>query len=102
MSKCFRKLVLKKFAKYYDLNTGFCSVKYWASKIERNLLELSQEIHNEIESFDFDENYDKLIKIFRHMSFFSVCLHFLRCRRSCEKKKQGYCKVCSRVRENCY
>ena len=101
MSKYFRKLVLIKFAKYYDLSTGFCSVKFWASKIERNVFELIQEIHNEIESFDFEENYDKFIKRFRHMSLFSVFLHFVRCRRSCEKK-QGYCKVCSRVIENCY
>ena len=35
------------------------------------------------------------------MSLFSVCLHFLRCRRSCEKKA-GYCNVCSRVRENTF
>ena len=33
------------------------------------------------------------------MSLFSVCLHFLRCRRSYEKKL-GYCKVRSRIREN--
>ena len=74
MSKYFRKLVLKKFAKYYDLSTGFCSVKFWASKIERNILELIQEIDNEIESFDFEENYDKLIKRYHHMPLFSVCL----------------------------
>ena len=35
------------------------------------------------------------------MSLFSVCLHFLRCRRSCEKNP-GYCKVCSRVWENTF
>ena len=66
------------------------------SKIERNVFELIQEIHNETfdrVNFDFEENNDKLIKRFRHMSLFSVCLHF---RRSCEKK-QGYCKVYSRV-----
>ena len=104
MSKYFRKLVLKKFAKIYDISTGFCSVKYWTSKIERNVFEWIQAIHNETfdtVSFDFEENYDKLIKRFRHMSLFSVCLHFLRCRRSCEKKL-GYFKVCSRVRENCF
>ena len=101
VSKYFRKLVLKKFAKIYDISTGFCSVKYWTSKIERNVFELIQTIHNErfgTVCFDFEENYDKLIKRFRHMSLFSVCLHF---RRSCEKK-QDYCKVYSRVRENCY
>ena len=35
------------------------------------------------------------------MSLLSVCLHFLRCRRSCEKKSD-FCKVCSRVRENTF
>ena len=35
------------------------------------------------------------------MSLFSVCLHFLRCWRSCEKKS-GYCNLCSRVRENTF
>ena len=88
MSKYLRKLELKKFAKIYDISTGFCSVKYWTNKIGRNVFELIQAIYNELferKAFDFEENYDRLIKRFRHMSLFSVCLHFLRCRRSCEK-----------------
>ena len=32
------------------------------------------------------------------MSLFSICLHFLRCTRSCDKKS-NYCRGCSRVRE---
>ena len=86
MSKYFRKLVLKKLFKYYNLSTGFCSVKYWTNKIEKNVFDLIQAIHDEI-IFDFEENYEQLIKRFRHMSLFSVCLHFLRCSRSCEKKQ---------------
>ena len=100
--KYFRKLVLKIFSKIYDISTGFCSVKYWTRKIERNVYELTQAIHIDTfatASFNFKENYDKLIKKFRHMSLFSVCLHFLRCRRSC-KKEANYCKICSSVREN--
>ena len=106
MSKYFRKLVLKKLAKIYDISTGFCSVKYWTSKIERNVFELIQTIHNErfdTVCFDFEENYDKLIKRFRHMSLFSVCLHFSRCRRSCEKDMaivrfvQGLGKIVSMI-----
>ena len=103
MSKFFRKLILKKFGRIYDISTGFCSVRYCWSKTERTVYELIQAIHNETfdtVSFDFEENYDKLIKIFCHMSLFSVCLHFLRYRRSFEKI-YGYCKLCSRVRENC-
>ena len=34
-----------------------------------------------------------------HLSLFSICLHFLRCVRSCDKKS-NYCRSCSRVREN--
>ena len=80
MSKYFRKLVLKIFAKYYDLSTGFCSVKYLTHEIEKNVFRLVEAIHSELfdsYAFDFDENYDKLIKEFCHMSLFSVCLNFL-------------------------
>ena len=96
--------MLKKFAKIYHISTGFCSVKYWTSKVERNVFELIQAILNETfdtGSFDFEENYDKLIKRFRHMSLFSVCFHFLKCRRSCEKNMaiakfvQGFGKIVS-------
>ena len=62
---------------------------------------MTQSIHNIHEAFHFEEIYDKLVKKFRHMSLFSVCLRFLRCQRSCEKKF-GYCKMCSRVKENTF
>ena len=42
--------------------------------------------------------YFKLIREFRHMSLFLICLHFLRCTRSCDRKS-NYCRVCTRVRE---
>ena len=35
------------------------------------------------------------------MSLSSDCLHFLRCRRSCETLS-GYCKMCSRARDNTF
>ena len=54
------------------------------NKIEK--IDFIQAIHDEI-IFDFEENYKQLIKRFLHMSLFSVCLHFLRCRRSYEKKQ---------------
>ena len=80
MSKCFRKLVLKNFAKYYDLSTGFCSVKYWTHEIEKTVFRLVEAIHSELfdsYAFDFEGNYDNLIKKFRHISLFSACLNFL-------------------------
>ena len=89
VSQYFRTLVLKKIYKHYDISTGFCAIKYWTNRIEENVFGLTQSFHNIHEAFDFEEIYDKLIKKFRHMSLFSVCLHFLRCRRSCEKKS-GY------------
>ena len=104
VSKYFRKLVLKQFNKHYEISTGFSAVAFWAKENEENVYELIEAIYNELfytYAFDFEGNSDKLIKTFRHMSLFSVCSHFLRCRRSCEKKS-GYCKVCSRVRENAF
>ena len=98
------KLVLKKFAKYYDISTGFCAAKYWTNKIEENVFQLIQAIHSELfdtYDFDFEGNYDKLIKKIGHMSLFLFYLHFLWCRRSCEKKS-GYCKVCLGVRKNIF
>ena len=74
------------------LSTGFCSVKFWASKIERNILELIQEIHNEIESFDFEENYDKLIKRYHHMPLFSVCLDCFKMQKILWKKTKAIVK----------
>ena len=48
MSKYFRKLVLKKLFKYYNLSAGFFSVKYWTNKIEKNVFDLIQAIHDEM------------------------------------------------------
>ena len=82
VSKYFRKPVLKKIAKHYDISTGFCAIKYWRNKIEKNVFKLIGAIHRELldtSAFNFEGNYDKLIKNFRHMSWFSVFLYFLRC-----------------------
>ena len=69
------------------MSTGFCSVKYWETKIKKNAFDLLNRVHNEIKVFDFEENYFKLIKKFRHLSLLSVCLNFSTCQRSCEKKQ---------------
>ena len=76
VSKYFKKLVLKQFNKHYDISTGFCAVSFWAKKFEENVFKLIEAIHSELFdtfAFDFEENYDKLIKKFRHMLLFSVC-----------------------------
>ena len=99
--KIFQNTCIKKNYKHNNISTGFCAIKCWTNRIEENVFGLTQSIHNIHEAFGFKEIYDKLIKNFRHMSLFSVCLLFLRCRRSCEKKS-GYCKMCWRVRENSF
>ena len=107
VSKYFRELVLKKFSKVYDTSTGFRSVQNWTNAIQKTLFDLIQDIHNDTFSnetfytynFDFEQNYEKLLKKFCHMSLFSVSLHFLGCRISCNRKA-NYCTICSRVRDN--
>ena len=52
---------------------------FWTKKIEENVFKLIEAIHSELlykYAFDFEGNYDKVIKIFFHMSLFSACLHF--------------------------
>ena len=81
------------------MSTGFCSVRYWKTKIEKNIFNLKQKIHEVIEVFDFEESYFKMYTKFRYLSLFSVCLHFLTCQKSCEKIA-SYCRICSRVKDN--
>ena len=106
VSKNMRNLVLNNFNQIFDLSTGFCTVKYWNVYIETNCFALCNDIFTAKYfdekfldyNFDFEENYFRLVRDFRHMSLFSICLHFLRCTRSCDNKA-NYCRVCSRVRE---
>ena len=92
VSKYFRKLVLQKFSRIFEISTGFCSVQNWTYVIQKSVFNLIQDIHNDTffcktfytYNFDFEENDEKLVKRFRHMSLFSVCLHFVRCKRSCD------------------
>ena len=106
VSKWIRDLVLRNFNQIFCISTGFCSVEHWSNLIKKSCFSLIDDIHNQSffddtffgYNFDFEENYFKLKKEFRHMSLFSICLHILRCARSCDKKS-NYCKVCSRARK---
>ena len=60
----------------------FVQCHFGQKKIEENVFKLIEAIHSElfyIYAFDFEGNYEKLIKKFCHMSLFSVSLHFLKC-----------------------
>ena len=105
ISRVIRKIVLKVFNKIFCVSEGFCSSGQWFKLIKRNCFALIEEIYSSFFEdrfiFDFDENYSKLLSEFSHMSLFSICLHFLRCTRSCDKKSY-YCCLCYRVRENLF
>ena len=107
VSKWTRNLILKIFNQFFFISTGFCSPEKWESLIKKSCFALINKIYNQsffdeiffYHNFDFDESYFKLRKVFKQMFLFSICLHFLRCTRSCDRKS-NYCRVCSRVREN--
>ena len=94
MSKNIRDLVLANFNQIFDLATGFCTIEYWNNLIQKHCFDFIEHIHNKTYlderffdcSFDFEQNYFKLLKYFRHFSLFLIYLHFLRCIRSCDKE----------------
>ena len=105
ISRVIRKIVLKVFNKIFCVSEDFCPSGQWFKLIKRNCFALIEEIYSSFFEdrfiFDFDENHSKLLSEFSHMSLFSICLHFLRCTRSCDKKSY-YCLLCSRVHENLF
>ena len=105
-----RNFILKKFNNIYYLSTGFTSEKHWYSILKKSTHDLIEVFFNEkffdpvffSYHFDYDENCSALLREFtRHLSLFSVSMHFLRCIRSYDKVigSPSYCKLCSRVRD---
>ena len=105
ISRVISKIALKVLNKIFCVSEGFCSSGQWLKLIRRNCCALIEETYSSFFEdcfiFDFDENYSKLLSEFSHMSLFPICLHFLRCTRSCDKKCY-YCRLCSQVRENLF
>ena len=102
VSKMIRQIILRVFHKTLNISEGFSSAGCWFQLIKMNCLCLIEDINaNFFEDrfiFDSDEYYSKMLKEFtQSMSLFSICLHFLRCTRSCDIKSY-YCCLCSRVR----
>ena len=102
VSKHYRVLVLSKFAIYFNLANEFCDSKQWNDIISQNLTGLLKKIYEDLTeniNFDFEYLSYKFIGVKRHLSLFSVCLHFLTCGRSCDRlPKSWYCFYCSRIR----
>ena len=66
---------------------------YWF--LFRKILE---KIFDCINVSNFKSNFSKRSKKFRHLSLFLGYMHFLTCKRSCEK----CCRYCSRVRDSIF
>ena len=97
LSKFFRKYIFKNYYEFYDLSTYLCAFAYWRKDLEENNFSFLHELYDEFyEGFDFEFWFVKLQESMRHLSLFSVCLHFLRCYRRCDKfPKSKYCFCCS-------
>ena len=49
--------------------------------------------------FDFEYYYIFKLRKVKRLSLFPICIHYMRCTRSCDKlPKSKYCFYCSRVR----
>ena len=65
VSRYYRKLILKKIEKHYNLTTRFCSIYSCTNVLEDNIWGLTENIYNELNdvyAFDFQLNYDGLFK----------------------------------------
>ena len=106
VSKFIRNLILKIFDRIFFISTDFSSMRQWLKLVEKNCFALVEKIQSATffdetffnYNFDFEEINFSLVREFRHMSLFSICLRFLRCTRSFDKKA-NYCRICSRVHE---
>ena len=77
-SKYFRKLLLKKFSKIFEISAGFCSVQDWAYVIQKNVFNLIQDIHNDL---FFNERFILIILILKktmknYLKDSVTCLYF--------------------------
>ena len=101
-SRCLRFFVLIKFKSYWKLSSGFCSFDQWYEKLAQNFFNLLNKLYLDLDNYVFYFEYYyifKLRKVKLHLSLFSICIHCMRCTRSCDKlPKSKYCFYCSRVR----
>ena len=90
-STFFRRNILDKLFKYCDCAEIFCIAKEWQRLLNNNIHNLLLELYGNA----LNDNYfcyEYLVLIFeevkRHLTLFSIILHFLRCGRKCD----GLCK----------
>ena len=100
VSKFTRQFVLSKYDKYFILSSGFCTSEFWERRLGNNRFNILSILYTKLDMwFDYDFWSMKLKQSMHHLSLFSVCLHFLRCYRRCNKLPESqYCFFCSRIR----
>ena len=100
VSKFTRNYVLTKFDRSFFLNSGFCAFDFWIKKLNSNRVNLLSKLYFELDVFlDYDVWSRKLNQTMRHISLFSVCLHFFHCYRTYDKlPRSQYCFFGSRLR----
>ena len=86
-SRCLRFFVLIKFKSYWKLRSGFCSFDQWNEKLNQIFFNLLNKLYLDLDNcvFDFEYYILKLRKVKCHLSLFSICIHYMRCTRSCNK-----------------
>ena len=86
VSKFFRNYILKNYYEFYDLSIHFWAFEYWTKVLSKNNFIFLHELYDKFHvCFDFEFWFVKLQESMRHLSLFSVCVHFLRCYRRCDK-----------------
>ena len=83
------------------MSSGFCSFDQWDEKLTHNFFNFLNKLYSDLYNYVFDFEYyiSKLRKVKRHLSLFSICIHYMKCTRSCDTlPKSKYCFYCSCVR----
>ena len=97
MYQNFLENISSKIITNFMISTYLCAFAYWRKVMEKNSFSVLHELQDKFyKGFDFGFWFIKLQESMRHLSLFSVCLHFLRCYRRCDKfPKSKYCFYCS-------
>ena len=77
-SRCLRFFVLVKFKSYWKLSSVFCSFDQWDTKLNQIFFNHLNILHLDLDNcvLDFEYYILKLRKVKRHLSLFSICIHY--------------------------
>ena len=84
-----------------EVEYSFCSFDHWNEILTQNFFNLLNKLYLDIDNcvFDFEYYYIFKLRKVKRLSLFPICIHYMRCTRSCDKlPKSKFCFYCSRVR----